>query len=295
MKQQRASTDSDMPRNWPNPGWPGCPGPGRYRAARKTYATHLAALSQNDRETEEEEEGENKRASPPDPPAGGEAESPGARRARLDLQIVTDLEAGYWECERYNSADTLLEYTRPVDPGCSDTSCPDTGYPDLINPMEFENPAQFARNLSTRTIIGLLIIKTGSQGLDVGCSILSRHHRWMGLCPYLEDMKGADVIIECQGHRPSLVTAIPGGHFQHPDPDMLPCPRGEKMLAGREAKFLERIVRFHGGAPVFMDLCGKNLERWNRGELIIRVVSRDEENTQERYAFHNGPVNNWRN
>ena len=267
------STDDEMPRNWPNPGWPGCPGPGRYRMARKFYLTVTkGALDTN------ADDPEILSTTDPEVPS---VTSPAVRRARLDARIILDLEHGYLECDEYNSRD---ERTKN----------------QFFLSEEFHDPARFARSLSTDTTTGLFIIRNTSTGLEVACTVLSRHHRWMGLCPYLEDLKNTDVIIQCHRHRPDAVVAIP--RTEHREPDIPPCRHGEKMLSGQEARFLDRIIRFHGGNPVFIDLCRKNGEKWGDGHLNIRLIPIDEEDKGNRqnahdnsYQFHNGLIAEWKN
>ena len=273
-EEKQLSTDDEMPRNWPNPGWPGCPGPGRYRMARKSYLT----VTRDALDTNADTNADNlETLSKIDPEIPG-LTSPAVRKARLDARIILDLEHGYQECDEYNSRD---ERTKN----------------QFFLSEEFHDPARFARSLSTETTTGLFIIRNTPTGLEVACTVLSRHHRWMGLCPYLEDLKNTDVIVQCHRHRPDAVVAIP--RTEHREPDIPPCRHGEKMLSGQEARFLDRIIRFHGGNPVFIDLCRKNREKWGDGHLNIRLIPTDEDDEmkipQDCYPFHNGPVADWKN
>ena len=289
MKEEKQlPIDDEMPKNWPNPGWPGCPGPGRYRMAQKLYL----ALTKDQFNCSGAPEPVTPETATPGPetprlqtPNATSPDIPGAtnsamRRAHLDAQIILDLEDGYRECEEYNSRDEKVES-------------------QFFILEEFHDPAKFARGLSTDTTIGLLIIRNAPTGLEVGCTVLSRHRRWMGHCPYLEDLRNTDVIVHCHQHRPDAVVVIPRNTMGYPEPGISPCTQGEKMLSGREARFLDRIIRFHGGNPIFIDLCRKNQEKWGNGELNIRLIPMDEgdemEIPQDCYPFHNGPVTDWKN
>ena len=248
--------DGDTPRGWPNPGWPGCPGPGRQRLAQNAYQATGGY---------------------PAHPTDLLKMKPMDRKAALDAEIIREMEETYQQVQEFNQE--LTGWSR---------------HPN------FGELFAFTAGLASRDVIGLLVVPEPTD--DAVCTTtaaMSRHHRWMGRCTALATIPGLTSLVYCYDHTPTIVVAIPP---QDVDPyltQIRTCLRGAQVTRGRNARTLEKILRFHQSEPRFIDLCTPEKiltaqSQIQMGEILLRTQN-DENETPTPPHMHNGNPNDWRN
>ena len=164
----------------------------------------------------------------------------------------------------------------------------------------FRELFHFTAGMANSNIIGLLVVPEPTHDeISTGTAAISRHHRWMGRCSTLPLIKGLTSLVYSHNHIPIIVLAIPTQDVDQETTRIRTCSLGHRILRGRNAITIDRILRFHGSDPLFIDLCTPEKILVSQGQIDMgeRLLGTDPHlsDISTPPHMHNGNPQDWRN